>query len=75
MMFQPFNLEMSVESLQKNGSRYKKKNLDDLVLKEIGKILTSQCQIKQKRKLFENLENFYLMKACIKEQNQFSGPL
>lgn len=25
MMFQLFNLEMSVESLQKNGSRYKKR--------------------------------------------------
>ena len=52
-----------------------KMSLGDLVLKEIGKILTSQCQIKQKHKLFENLENFYLTKVCIKEQNQFSGPL
>ena len=75
MMSRLFNLEMSVESLQKNGSRYKKKNLDDLVLKGIGKIHILQCPIKQKHKLFESLENFYLMKACIKEQNQFSGPL
>ena len=75
MMYQLFNLEMSVESLQKNGSIYKKKSLGDLVLKGIGQIHTLQCQIKQKHKLFESLENFYLMKVCIKEQNQFSGPL
>ena len=63
------------ESLQKNGSRYKKKNLDGLVLKGIGKIHISQCPIKQRHKLFESLENFFLMKVCIKEQNQFSGLL
>ena len=52
-----------------------KKEFRRLGVEGIGKIHISQCQIKQKHKLFESSENFFLMKVCIKVQNQFYGQL